>query len=308
MRFALDPSFPFTAREQIREQLINMVHLGVLSSGDRLPTVRDLAEQLGVNLKTAFGVYRHLAREGMVEIHPQSGVFVKFSGVDADRSYADNVRRFVKRVALRAEQFNLTPRRLARLLQAGGSNGGRLRCAVLECNQEQVDLFSEELERELNVEAIRVVLGRDEAAVLRSLRHADLLVTTDFHWDAVRRLAARSHREAARIRLNPAFLRMLIANARRGLFPMVVTETSYESRFRSALALLAPPHVAQRIVLIDWRDRKRLKELWPKVERVYVSPLCYDQVCAQVPKQVKVLTMRDMISRQSLQELRRKLA
>lgn len=306
-RFLLDETLPFAARDQVREQLINYIHLGVLRPGDRLPAVRELAQQLGVNLKTAFGIYHELARDGMVEIRPQSGAFVRYSGAKADQSYREGVARFLSRVIRRAEQFNLTPRRLARLLLSRKGTTPRLRWAVMECNREQLALFSRQIEREFDVEAFPVLLGGDERAVLRQAREADLLVTTDFHWDEVQRLAARSRREAVRIRLNPSFLKMVVANARKGFFPMVVPETSYESRFRRALAALAPPQVADRVVLVRSGDKQRVKAVLGKATRAYVSALCYDEIRATAPPALELITMRDVIARESLRDLRRSL-
>ena len=309
VRFRVDPQSSLPARQQIRYQLVIYVHLGLIGPGARLPAVRELAAQTGLNLKTAFRIYRRLAREELVQIQPQRGVFVKFSARAARRSHHNALESFLHRALREARQLNLSPLRLTQLLavQAGIELARPVCCAVVECNREQTHLFSEELRRKLNVEAFPVSTLSSPAARERALRRADVFVTTDFHWEEVQRWAAQHRKEAYRIRLNPAFHRMLVRNARRGLFPMVLTSVSFEDRFRRALAGSTPPEVAERLVFVHYRNRARVNEALQRARRAYVSPLCYEEVARQAPDGVQLLTLRDMISPDSLQALRRNL-
>ena len=40
------------------------LHIGKLSAGQRLPSVRQMAQRSGINLKTALAIYRRLQEEG----------------------------------------------------------------------------------------------------------------------------------------------------------------------------------------------------------------------------------------------------
>jgi GntR family transcriptional regulator len=64
----------------LREQLMTQVVLGILCReilpGQRLPSTRDLARRFGIHANTASAAYRQLEREGWVEFHHGSGVFV----------------------------------------------------------------------------------------------------------------------------------------------------------------------------------------------------------------------------------------
>jgi hypothetical protein len=141
----------------------------------------------------------------------------------------------------------------------------------------------------------------------RALRQADVFITTDFHWGEVTRWATRYHKEVFRIRLNPAFHRLLIRNAGKGLFPMILTDVSFELAFRQALATTVPPTVLENIKFISSRNSKLVQQLLEQAQQAYVSPLCYDQIAQRAPKRVRLVTLRDMISRESLQVLRRNL-
>jgi GntR family transcriptional regulator len=62
---------------QIIRQVTHAVTAGVLKTGDRMPTTRALAVELGVNLNTVARAYRELAREGLLEAGPGRGTFVR---------------------------------------------------------------------------------------------------------------------------------------------------------------------------------------------------------------------------------------
>lgn len=62
--------------EQLRAQLAVMVAVGRLEPGCRLPTVRDLAGQLGLAPGTVARAYRELERDGTLEGRGRAGTFV----------------------------------------------------------------------------------------------------------------------------------------------------------------------------------------------------------------------------------------
>ena len=62
--------------EQLRAQLSVMVAVGRLESGARLPTVRQLAAQIGLAPGTVARPYRELERDGVVVTRGRAGTFV----------------------------------------------------------------------------------------------------------------------------------------------------------------------------------------------------------------------------------------
>ncbi|MGD8699481.1 MAG: GntR family transcriptional regulator [Gemmatimonadales bacterium] len=61
---------------QIIEQVKFAIARGDLESGDRLPTVRQLAVDLSINPNTVIRAYRELEIEGVLETQQGSGTFV----------------------------------------------------------------------------------------------------------------------------------------------------------------------------------------------------------------------------------------
>lgn len=92
----LDPNEPEPPYEQIRGQLARQIDSGALPAGARLPTVRRLAEDLGVAANTAARAYRELERAGLIETRGRGGSFVAGAGVErearaAATAYADRI-------------------------------------------------------------------------------------------------------------------------------------------------------------------------------------------------------------------------
>jgi len=76
MKARLDRTLPIALTEQLRGQIVYAVATGQLVSGERLPSVREWAAQLGVAPLTIVRVYRELAQQGIVISKPGAGTFV----------------------------------------------------------------------------------------------------------------------------------------------------------------------------------------------------------------------------------------
>jgi DNA-binding transcriptional regulator YhcF (GntR family) len=72
----VDPRAGKPLFDQLRSQLIDGIRAGTLPPGTRLPTVRDLAGQLGLAANTVARTYRELEAAGIVETRGRFGTFV----------------------------------------------------------------------------------------------------------------------------------------------------------------------------------------------------------------------------------------
>ena len=63
--------------EKLADDVAGMIAGGVLRAGERLPSVRKLAEERRVSISTAVQAFRQLEQRGLVEARPQSGFFVR---------------------------------------------------------------------------------------------------------------------------------------------------------------------------------------------------------------------------------------
>lgn len=70
--------------DQVRSQLAAMISDGRLEAGARLPTVRRLAEDLGLAANTVARAYRELEADGVITTHGRRGTFVTGRATDTD--------------------------------------------------------------------------------------------------------------------------------------------------------------------------------------------------------------------------------
>ncbi|MGC8771008.1 MAG: GntR family transcriptional regulator [Brevinematia bacterium] len=61
---------------QIKNEIIRGIATGELKAGEQLPTVRRLAEELGINLHTVNKAYNLLKREGFISLNRKRGAVV----------------------------------------------------------------------------------------------------------------------------------------------------------------------------------------------------------------------------------------
>lgn len=62
--------------EQIKKQIVRFIELGVLKPNDKLPSVRMLASELGINPNTVARAYQELEQDGIIYTLNKKGVFV----------------------------------------------------------------------------------------------------------------------------------------------------------------------------------------------------------------------------------------
>lgn len=118
-RIDLDPLDPHSGTppyEQVRVQLAARIHDGRLSAGDRLPTVRGLAEELGLAANTVARVYKELEADGLVATEGRRGTRVAGSSTTPD-----SVRDAAAALALDARRAGLTLAETTRLVEQGWS-------------------------------------------------------------------------------------------------------------------------------------------------------------------------------------------
>jgi DNA-binding transcriptional regulator YhcF (GntR family) len=69
--------------EQLKAQVLAQIDTGELIAGTKLPTVRQLAADLGVAPNTVARAYRELEADGFIETRGRNGTLIKARGGDA---------------------------------------------------------------------------------------------------------------------------------------------------------------------------------------------------------------------------------
>jgi DNA-binding transcriptional regulator YhcF (GntR family) len=91
----VDPGAEKPLFDQLRMQIIDGIRNGRLSPGTRLPTVRELAGQVGLAVNTVARSYRELESAGVLETRGRYGTFVARAD-PADAAMAAAANSFVE--------------------------------------------------------------------------------------------------------------------------------------------------------------------------------------------------------------------
>lgn len=92
----VDSTSPVPPFEQVRMQFAAQITDGILAVGAKLPTVRRLAEDLGLAVNTVARAYRELEAAGLVETHGRAGTVVAAGGDGAKQRLQAAAQTFAK--------------------------------------------------------------------------------------------------------------------------------------------------------------------------------------------------------------------
>ncbi|WP_137990279.1 GntR family transcriptional regulator [Streptomyces vilmorinianum] len=94
LRITVDTDSSTAPYEQLRAQISESARSGALPVGYKLPTVRGLAEELGLAANTVAKAYKSLEADGVIETRGRHGTFVAAAGDAAARLAATAAATF----------------------------------------------------------------------------------------------------------------------------------------------------------------------------------------------------------------------
>jgi GntR family transcriptional regulator len=106
----LDPTLAEPLYAQLARQIREAISSGDVTVGERLPTVRDLSESLGINLHTVRQAYGTVEAEGLIESRRGRGVTVIAVVVDP-------LEQLARQLVTQARSRSLSDNDIRRLLE-----------------------------------------------------------------------------------------------------------------------------------------------------------------------------------------------
>ena len=204
--YSVDPGLDIPIYQQLVDRIRVSVKKGLLQSGQKLPTVQELADSLSVARGTIKRAYDELEREGLLEKVQGRGTFVSYrpesTGSRKEQAMAaiDTMLDKLEEMGFSAGEVNIF---LNLKLRERAEQEAYVKVAVLECNPETLSQMSEQLHHIKQVDLYSFLLDSVEQYPYKLDESFDLIVTTATHAEYLEK-ALPVNRRIARVALRPS--------------------------------------------------------------------------------------------------------
>lgn len=256
----------------LRQRVVAGLHLGLLQPGTRLPSVRGLSPEFDADPRVVLAAYGVLEGEGLVELRPRSGIFVARSAVSSGEMLP-RMAEWVVDVLVQALARGVPavgfPDRVRECLETV-----RLKALCIECNEDQLAGLCGELARDYGLETSPLDIRDLQASTTsRSVREADLLVTTSYHAAEVQQFAERNGKDYLAVSLRREFVAETARLLEKGPLYFVVKDPRFSAKLPEIFA--STPGAENLRALVVGRDE--LSSI-PEGAPTYVMAAARDQL------------------------------
>lgn len=204
--YKINPKLDVPIYRQLVDAIRAAIKNNTLPSGQKLPTVHEMTEKLGIARGTVKRVYDELEREGLIEKVQGRGTFVSYqpinSGSRKERAVAaiDAMLNELEDMGLTAAEINIF---LNLKLRERSEQEAHVKVAVVECNPENMSQISEQLRHISGVDLYSYMLENIRQYPYKLSEDFDLIVTTSSHADYLENVVPFKKR-IVRVALTPS--------------------------------------------------------------------------------------------------------
>lgn len=165
-------------KDQLIEQIGLQIASGALKAKDKLPSIRALAQRLGIHHSTITAAYSHLEDAGLLEIRQGSGVRVASRQMSGE-GQKESIERLFKQLQMRAAEMGMSRDDLrkfsAKMLDAKAIK----RILVVDRNEDFHPLLSAELSPHFDLPVQPITF--EQLSNKKELLADSLIVTSFYH-------------------------------------------------------------------------------------------------------------------------------
>ena len=248
--------------KRLRYRILGLLHAGRLQPGERLPSIRALAREEGIDHRVVAEAYRKLQEEDIVEIRLGSGVYVAGGQKPVDGVLVETAG-WLADLFVEGWHRGLGRGQLGELAERCAS--ARLRCACIESNRDHMTALAGELEEDFSLEVAPLLVEDDPAASAPlEVRGADLVVATVFHADRARAAAAQAGVPFVLVTYGSDLTSEIDRRLREGPVTAVVVDPKFAAR-GSAYFSVTRHKERIRYVLVDRVEEEGIDPSAPEV-------------------------------------------
>ncbi|WP_041366992.1 GntR family transcriptional regulator [Natranaerobius thermophilus] len=265
---------------QIKENIKKFVEFGYWTSGTKLPTERELAERLQVSRNTVSMAYKELESDGVIVCHQGRGTFIAEKDDKLkQQSRKEHLLKIIDVSIEEALQLGFTIDDFLAITHVRAREKQdmltKLNIAFVECNQEQLHYFVNELNFDKGVSIIPILVSdlKNYPDTYRDkLSQVDIIITTFFHLEEIKESLHDIEAEILPIALELQMetvvkIARVPSNSRVGL---ICKSENFAHKFMNSLTKAGIDHV--KIDFIMTESKEEIIEFTNNVDYVVTSP------------------------------------
>nr|WP_281395988.1 winged helix-turn-helix domain-containing protein [Clostridium aciditolerans] len=300
---------------QVKKQIMDLIKNGTLKVGNKMPTERELSENLKVSRNTISAAYNELEQEGVLKSYQGRGTFV---AEEANPWKAQNIKeKIIKFVDLGLEEAIETGMDVDEFLDIVAQRVkekkeimSKITALYVECNIEQSRMFSKQLTESTNMNVIPFTLNdimdiNEEKKNI--IEKCQVIIATFNHVNEVARLTKPFKKEVIGVAIN-VDLQTIVKIARypeETKFGFVCMSQEFMFKARGALEKAGLGNI--NIQYTNATDKDELKKTTNSSDVIIVSPGRYKDVREIVGEEKEVLRFIYSLDDSSIKALKSKI-
>lgn len=184
MKFSIDKNGTVSIYQQLVNQIMRRVQNGELPAGKKLPTVRELADQIGIARGTVKHAYEELERQGIIKMTRGKGTFVQ---EQAQQESSAKVRAMnaIEKLLDEMESLSFSSQEIQMFfnlkLRERMEHDDNVCIIFIDCNPETLTNIINQISVIPNIEAHKLLLSDALKEPFVMDDFADLVITTSTH-------------------------------------------------------------------------------------------------------------------------------
>lgn len=178
---------------RIMNLICRKIREGEWPAGHQLPTVRKMAEEIGISVGTVKHAYDELEQLGLVEMTQGRGTFVKGDVKQESQSRKELAMTAIEDLFDELDRLAFSKREIRIFLELKlrerDAMYQNVRVGVIDCNPEALDIIYAQLSEIPNVDISKFLLKDALSNPYRMEETLDLVITTSNHLEDVQQLA-----------------------------------------------------------------------------------------------------------------------
>lgn len=214
MKIEIDKKSGIPLYLQIKYQIKKLLETENLKEREQLPAERELSESLGVSRNTVSMAYKELVLENILSSSPGRGTFINPQALINYKLKENNsqtrITEIIDLVINEALELNFELGEFKKIVTKRIKEKEKLlkniNIAFIECNQEQLYFFSKGIELGTGISIVPILIDeiyKDPDIFRERIKSIDLVVTTFFHYDEVKKFLTDQKQRVLAIALDP---------------------------------------------------------------------------------------------------------